>query len=104
LSKSHGLPLGIYRDKSYGSSIFEFAPNDMLILFTDGVINAIDEKAQYYTTDRLEKNIRNLTDLTTEEVVTKLFNSIMIFNGDNPQSDDVSILAFKYLRKAESQE
>ncbi len=104
LSKSHGLPLGIYRDKSYGSSMFELAPNDMLILFTDGVINAIDEKGQYYTTDRLEKNIRNLTDLTAEEVVNKLFNSIMIFNGDNPQSDDVSILAFKYLGKAESQE
>ena len=103
LSKSHGLPLGIYRDKTYKSSTFELQQNDTLILYTDGVINATDDKSQYYGTERLGKNIHNLTDLFSEEIVNKLLNSIKIFKGDSPQSDDISILAFRYLKKTKSQ-
>ncbi len=103
LSKSHGLPLGIYRNKTYKSSTFEFQQNDTLILYTDGVINANDDKSQYYGTERLGKNIQNLTDLFSEEIVNKLLNSLMIFKGDSPQADDISILAFRYLKKNKSQ-
>jgi len=103
LSQSHGLPLGIYRDKTYSSSVVELSQNDMMILYTDGVINATDDKNKYYGTDRLEKNIMNLTDLTAEEVVNKLLGSLLIFKGESPQSDDISILVLKYLKKTESQ-
>jgi serine phosphatase RsbU (regulator of sigma subunit) len=51
----------------------------------------------------LEKNIQNLNDLTAEEVVKKLVKSIMIFEGQGHQADDISILALKYLNKTENQ-
>jgi serine phosphatase RsbU (regulator of sigma subunit) len=75
----------------------------MMILFTDGVINSRDTGKHHYGTDRLEKNIQNLTDLTAEEVVKKLVKSIVIFEGDSNQADDISILALKYLNKTENQ-
>jgi len=103
LSKSHGLPLGIYKDKTYKSSTVELRLNDMMILYTDGVINSRDTSKHHYGTDRLEKNIQNLTDLTAEEVVKKLVKSIVIFEGDSNQADDISILALKYLNKTENQ-
>jgi sigma-B regulation protein RsbU (phosphoserine phosphatase) len=103
LSKSHGLPLGIYKDKTYKSSSVELQLNDMMILYTDGVINSRDAGKHHYGTDRLEKNIQNLNDLTAEEVVKKLVKSIMIFEGQSHQADDISILALKYLNKTENQ-
>ncbi len=103
LSKSHGLPLGIYKNKTYKSSSVELMPNDLMILYTDGVINSIDTNKKHYGTDRLEKNIQNLSDLTAEEVVKKLVKSIMIFEGQGHQADDISILALKYLNKTENQ-
>ncbi len=103
LSKSHGLPLGIYKDKTYKSSAVELQLNDMMILYTDGVINSRDTGKHHYGTDRLEKNIQNLNDLTAEESVMKLVKSIMIFEGQGHQADDISILALKYLNKTENQ-
>ncbi len=103
LSKSHGLPLGIYKDKTYKSSTIELGLNDTLILFTDGVIDSIDTKKQHYGTERLEKNIQNLTDLSSEEVVGKLLKSILIYEGGSLQSDDITLLALKYLNKTETQ-
>jgi sigma-B regulation protein RsbU (phosphoserine phosphatase) len=103
LSKSHGLPLGIYKDKSYKSSTIELKFNDTMILYTDGVINSSDNNQQHYGTERLEKNIQSLNNLTSEEVVQKLLNDIMMYEGDNRQSDDISILALKYLDKTRDQ-
>jgi phosphoserine phosphatase RsbU/P len=103
LSKSHGLPLGIYKNKTYKSSAVELRLNDMMILYTDGVINSRDTNKKHYGTDRLERNIQNLNDLTAEEVVTKLIKSIMIFEGQGNQADDISLLALKYLNKTEDQ-
>ena len=102
LSKSHGLPLGIYKDKPYKSSTVELKKNDTMILYTDGVINAVDDKKQHYGTDRLEKNIQNLNELTSEEVVDRLLKSIVIYEGNSYQADDISLLALKYLKETES--
>ena len=104
LSRSHGLPLGIYKDKTYKSSSIEFQENDTLILYTDGVINSRDSSNKHYGTDKLEKNIQNLNDLTSEELVKKLLKSILIFEGEDQQADDITILALKYLYKAKDQE
>jgi sigma-B regulation protein RsbU (phosphoserine phosphatase) len=103
LSKSHGLPLGIYKDKIYKNNTFEFQPGDMMILYTDGVINSSDMNNKHYGIEKLEKNIQNLSDLTTEEVVSQLLKSIVIYEGENQQADDISIMALKYLNKAKNQ-
>ena len=99
LSKSHGLPLGIYKDKTYKSSTVELKFDDTVILYTDGVINAIDVKNHLYGSERLEHNIQNLNDLNSEEVINRLLKSIMIYEGGSHQSDDISILAFRYMKR-----
>lgn len=99
LSKSHGLPLGIYNDKSYSSSTVELHTGDTMILYTDGVINSKDIHNHHYGTEKLEANIQNLNDLSAEEVVNRLWKSINIYEGENHQADDISLMALKYLRK-----
>jgi len=103
LTKSHGLPLGIYKDKTYKNSIIELQAGDMMFLYTDGVINSKDLHNQHYGTDKLEKNIQNLTDLSSEEVVTRLLKSIILFEGETEQADDISLMVIKYLNKTETQ-
>lgn len=103
LSKSHGLPLGIYKDKVYNSSTIELQFGDTMILYTDGVINSSDTNNQHYGIEKLERNIQNLNDLTSEEVVTRLLKSIIIYEGEYRQADDISIMALKYLNKTENQ-
>lgn len=103
LSKSHGLPLGIYKDKTYKNSIIELQTSDMIFLYTDGVINSKDAHNQDYGIDKLEKNIQNFNDLSSEEVVNRLLKSILLFEGETQQTDDISLMAIKYLNKTETQ-
>ncbi len=103
LSESHGLPLGIYKDKPYKSSTVELKYADSLIMYTDGVINSRDLKDQHYGTERLEENLKNLNNLTSEETVSRLLQSIKLFEGGSRQSDDITIMALKYLKQLKSQ-
>lgn len=103
LSKSHGLPLGIYKDKSYRSSVVELLHGDLLVLYTDGVINSRNLTSKHYGSKRLVKTIRTLNDLTAEESVNRILKSIRLFEGNSGQSDDITILALKYLHETKNQ-
>jgi len=103
LSKSHGLPLGIYRNKIYKSNTVELQQGDMIVLYTDGVINSIDKQNRHYGTERLEKNILNLNDLNAEEAATRLLKSISIYESEEKQADDITLLILRYLDKKENQ-
>jgi len=97
LSKSHGLPLGIYKNKTYKSSTIDLHFNDMIIMYTDGVINSKDSSNQHYGTDRLENNILNLNDIEAEEAANRLLKSILIYESDENQADDVTLLILRFL-------
>ena len=103
IPKSHGLPLGIYKDKIYTSNFVELQRGDLIVLYTDGVINSRDKKNLHYGTEKLEENIKNLRELTAEEATLSLLKSIVIHEGEEQQADDITLLAFKYLGKTENQ-
>ncbi len=103
LSRSHGLPLGIYKDKTYKGSTVELHSGDMVVLYTDGVINSIDARNVHYGIERLKKNIQNLSGLSAEDAANRLVKSIMIYEGEGNQADDITLLTFRYLSKTENQ-
>ncbi|MBV5315729.1 MAG: SpoIIE family protein phosphatase [Prolixibacteraceae bacterium] len=103
LSKSHGLPLGIYKNKTYKNSNVDLKFGDVLLLYTDGVINSQDINDKHYGIEKLENNLHNLTDLSAVEVVERLMKSIAIYEGENKQADDITLVALKYLPKTENQ-
>lgn len=99
LSKSHGIPLGIYKNRTYKSNTVELQFGDLILLYTDGVINSRDSGGTHYGIEKLKSNIQSMGDFTAKEVVTRLLQSIMIYEGENQQSDDISLMALKYLEK-----
>lgn len=103
LSKSHGIPLGIYKNKVYKSNTIELTDNDLMVLYTDGIINSRDQKGTLYGTDKLKDSLQNLYNLTSKEVVDKLLESILNYESAHPQSDDISIVALRYLTKTKNQ-
>lgn len=103
ISQSHGLPLGIYKDKTYKSDFIKLESGDLIILYTDGVINSRDNKNLHFGTERLQMNIQNLMNLTAEEATLRLLKSILQHEGEEPQADDITIMIFRYLYKRENQ-
>lgn len=103
LSKSHGLPLGIYANKTYKSSSIQLTFGDIIILYTDGVINSRDSSGMHYGIEKLESNILILNDLNSQELVSSLLSNISIYEGENHQSDDITLMALKFLSETKNQ-
>lgn len=103
LSKSHGIPLGIYKNKKYKSNIVELQYGDLILFYTDGVINSRDSGGTHYGIKKLKSNIQRLTDLSAKEVVTSILQDIMTYEDESHQSDDISLMALKFLNETKNQ-
>jgi sigma-B regulation protein RsbU (phosphoserine phosphatase) len=97
LDQAHGLPIGIYSNKSYLGDSIILREGDMLILYTDGVTDCKDGSDHSYGMERLTENISNMMDLSSEELVSRLLTSMEVFRGKTPQVDDISLMAIRYL-------
>jgi sigma-B regulation protein RsbU (phosphoserine phosphatase) len=95
LSKSHGIPLGIYKNKTYKNTTVQLQQGDLILLYTDGVINSRDSSGTHYGIEKLKSNIQSMNNLTAKEVVNEIMQSIVIYEGERHQSDDISLMALK---------
>lgn len=103
LTKSHGIPLGIYKNKPYKSNSIELQPGDLVLLYTDGIINSRNPLGKHYGTEKLKQEIQGMINLNASEVVNRLLENIRNYEEGSSQSDDISLLALKYLSPTKNQ-
>lgn len=96
LNETHGLPIGIYQNKSYNSGSVVLKTGDTILLYTDGVIDCRDENDNTYGQQRFEDNLHNLQKLSCFKMVTKIEKSLNLFKGKSLQTDDISLMALLY--------
>jgi sigma-B regulation protein RsbU (phosphoserine phosphatase) len=90
-----GLPLGITADSVYDMATVELKPGDALILYTDGVIEAFNEKGEEFGEPRWLDAIRSLPDWNAEPSLQFLMKRVDEFVGATRQSDDITCLVFR---------
>lgn len=90
-----GLALGLVQKASYKEQTFEFQPNDILFIYSDGVIEASNEYGQFFGEERLKKTLPKMQRLSSQSFGTRLIADIEYFIGDAPAHDDLSLLVIK---------
>jgi phosphoserine phosphatase RsbU/P len=90
-----GLPLGIDKGASYETAAVELKSGDALIFYTDGVIEAFDEKGLEFGNDRWIEAIRALPDWNAAESLQFLMKRVDDFVAMTRQSDDITCLVFR---------
>ncbi len=96
LAQSHGLPLGLYPDKSYNSAKIQLEKGDTLVLYTDGVTEMLNENNFQYSNKQLIENLKSLAGQSPKEMVERLDKSFKMYMGHAQQSDDITLLIFQY--------
>lgn len=86
-----GLPLGVDPDAQYTSHMANFEPGDLLTLFTDGVLDAMNMQGESFGQGRLIATLRT-TNGGPEEVGNKLVEEVHRFVGRRPQTDDMCLV------------
>jgi len=90
-----GLPIGIKADAQYQSGRVVLAPGDWLVIFTDGVVEAMNTRGDEYGEQRLLADVATGTDATPAEMMRRILASLDGFVGNTPQHDDVTCLLLK---------
>jgi sigma-B regulation protein RsbU (phosphoserine phosphatase) len=90
-------PLAIFPNKKYTRQELTLQTGDALLLYTDGVTEAFNRQAEMYGTERLLETLAELAEKPVEEAVGELHKSVKDFAGEEPQSDDITMLFCRYL-------
>jgi anti-anti-sigma factor len=69
--------------------------DDMLVIYTDGVTEAMNERRAQYGEERLIQMVRDHGSLSPEEFIDLLDSDIKSFTSGYPQSDDITVVAIK---------
>src|SRR5262249_33509259 len=69
---------------------------DCLVLFTDGITEAMNSAHELYGDARLEEAVRSARALPATDLVRHIIAAATEFAGDAPQSDDMTCLALAY--------
>ena len=90
-----GLPLGIKLGAEYQTATLELRPGDVLIFFTDGVVEAFNESGEEFGNSRWQGAIRTLPEWNAQETLQFLMKRVDEFVGATRQSDDITCLVFR---------
>jgi sigma-B regulation protein RsbU (phosphoserine phosphatase) len=94
------VALGAMAHLTYQSSSFQLAPGDTLFFYTDGVTEALDRSEHFYATARLECVLRDVAAMPVEKITRSVVRDVRTFCGEREQSDDISVMAVRWLGTA----
>ena len=98
LPLSENIVAGMFEDFTFSQSTLKLEKNDSLILFTDGVTEAFNTSGEMYDETGLEKTLSAIGQKDSYETCQAIINDVYAFAGDEPQSDDITLMTIKRIK------
>jgi serine phosphatase RsbU (regulator of sigma subunit) len=93
LDRIAGLPLGVLPDPEYVTEVFDLSPGDSVMLFTDGLVEAMNPSREMYGMERLTAALAS-EDSNATALVDRAVHDCQEHVRDAPQFDDTTIVCF----------
>lgn len=91
-----GCPLGIFEDMEYETFRARVRVGDILLVYTDGVTEAMNAAHELYSSGKLLGVVRESGCSSAEDAVKVVFKSVEEFSSGLPQTDDIAVLAIRF--------
>jgi sigma-B regulation protein RsbU (phosphoserine phosphatase) len=92
-----GIAMGVMDDAGYSQDSVTLAPGDILVLYTDGITEAENERLDMFDVGRLRDVILAAQDLPSQEIADAVLAAVRTFTGTHPQSDDITLMVIRSL-------
>jgi sigma-B regulation protein RsbU (phosphoserine phosphatase) len=90
-----GLPVGIFGHEKYSSIELKLEAGDSLLLYTDGLTEALDKSDTEYGVERLSKLMSNCVSLAPQALAAACLEDARTFSGVHPRADDLTIMVIQ---------
>jgi len=98
LLDAEGLIFGIRPEVDFEQNRVPLEEGDILLLYTDGIIEAEDSHNEFFGTERLGKLLQESGNLTPQEIIDRIMNQVRIFTGLRHFNDDITLVVMKVLK------
>jgi serine phosphatase RsbU (regulator of sigma subunit)/anti-sigma regulatory factor (Ser/Thr protein kinase) len=103
VNKVGGIVLGFLPGQKFRSGMLQLDPGDALVLYTDGVTEAMDVRNRLFGAEAIEKTLSRAGHAPrSEKIIKGLLEDVRAFVGEAHQSDDITMLVIKYLGRDHS--
>ena len=92
----HGLVCGVMEDEEYQDYTFTLPPGGKLFLYTDGVVEAHNEKGELFDLARMKESLNSVSDASPRETADYMLRQVHAFEGAGDQFDDITMLCLWY--------
>ena len=93
---SGGMPLGVFEDAKFGERTLELKAGETLLVYTDGVTEAMNPQRELFGEERLKEAVRGQAKLSTEKLAERVVQQVAQFARGAEPSDDITLLALKH--------
>jgi sigma-B regulation protein RsbU (phosphoserine phosphatase) len=91
-TKGDTFPLGILEDADYQETQLTMLPGDKIVLYTDGIVEAMNEQDEMFGFERLIEVIQGADSLTADSLLKKILYKVNEFAGEAAQHDDLTAI------------
>ncbi|MXX15648.1 MAG: SpoIIE family protein phosphatase [Gemmatimonadetes bacterium] len=92
LPQTNGIALGILPDIEYEQNSVTLSPGDTLVLYTDGITEAMNAQNEEFEMERLLTVLSGASSQDVREMNQAIFQAVQAFAGDMPQFDDMTCM------------
>jgi serine phosphatase RsbU (regulator of sigma subunit) len=90
-----GMPLGTSVSYPYQQTDTYINPGDIVMLMTDGLAEAFNDKRKLFGYERIERIFSDMIDASLEQIIDRFYTESENWIGEKPQSDDMTFFIFK---------
>jgi sigma-B regulation protein RsbU (phosphoserine phosphatase) len=90
------FPVGMFPEAEYESAAVKLEKGDFLVIYTDGVSEAVNVKTEMFEEEGLQQLLESFQGQTVEQLAETIREGVKTFTQGAPQSDDITILVIQY--------
>jgi phosphoserine phosphatase RsbU/P len=93
-----GMALGVVPDTPFEQGTVYLDPGDLVVLYTDGIVDAVNAQGQRFGMERLDRTLAEHSRRPTADILAALEGAIAGFTGAAAQFDDIAVVMVKRLK------
>jgi sigma-B regulation protein RsbU (phosphoserine phosphatase) len=94
---SGSVPVGLFASAAYSDERIQLDPGDVLVIYSDGVTEALNLAGDEFGEDRLATELMKTRTAPLPDILQGVITAVQAFAGGASQSDDVTVLVARYL-------